>query len=184
MQSSVPLVTGRFVIPSVVTSHFHLRFGDHVADLGAGSGYFTECLAAAVGDTGHVYACEIQRDLIQKIGDLARRKGLANVHPLWCDLEEQNGVKIADDSLDAVIMVNTLFQLEDKTSAFSEVDRILKSGGKFFVIDWTESFSGLGPQPVQVCPEASARSLAESANFSFERSFDAGDHHYGIALKK
>ncbi len=182
--TSSPLVTGRFVIPQLVATHFHLRPGDSVADFGAGSGYFIETLAGLVGEGGHVYACEIQKNLVEKIGDMARAKGLAQVQPLWADVEELGGSKMPDQSLDAAIMVNTYFQFDDRQSALREVLRTLRSGGKFFLIDWSESFGGLGPQPEQVVTAETAQAEAETAGFVFEHAFDAGDHHYGFAFRK
>lgn len=179
---SLPL--GRFVDPQTVVSHFHVREGDVVADFGAGSGFYTEALARLVGQTGKVYACEIQRELVEKIGALVRTKGLFAVDPLWCDMEKEGGVKIADAAVDVAVMVNTLFQLEHKNIALGEVSRTLHSGGKFFLIDWSESFGGLGPQPNDVVTRANAQALAESSGFVYERAFDAGDHHYGLAFRK
>jgi ubiquinone/menaquinone biosynthesis C-methylase UbiE len=183
MSSSLPGLK-RFVDPAVVVSHFHIREGDMVADFGAGSGFYVELLAKKVGGQGRVYACEIQKELVEKIGTIARQKGLFGVHPLWCDLEQVRGVKIADSTLDGGVMINTLFQLEDKVTALHEVARTLRSGGKFFIVDWSDSFGGLGPQPAQVLPSLEAQSLAEENGFVYERSFDAGDHHYGLAFRK
>lgn len=168
----------------MVSTHFHLREGDQVADFGAGSGFFLRALSEAVGSSGRVYACEIQRELVEKLGTVAQAEGLSNVDPIWCDLEEPNGVKIADGALDTVLLINTLFQLEDKAATIQEAARTLRSGGKFIVVDWSESFGGLGPQPFQVVAAPEAQALIESHNFVFERSFDSGDHHYGLAFKK
>lgn len=179
-----PLVQGRFVRPEVVSTHFHLKEGDVVADFGAGSGYFIDVLAHAVGGEGRVYACEIQKNLVEKLGDVIRQKNLSNVDALWCDLEEVGGSTLRDEALDVVVLVNTLFQMEDKETAMTEIKRVLRRGGVLFVIDWTESFGGLGPQPGQVYSEADARALIEAAGFTYERSYDAGDHHYGLAFKK
>jgi ubiquinone/menaquinone biosynthesis C-methylase UbiE len=182
--SSSSLTIGRFVVPHVVASHFHIRAGDVVADFGAGVGYFIETLATLVGAEGRVYACEIQKDFVEKIGTLARSKGLAQVQPLWADVEEVGGSKIPDGVLDVAIMVNTFFQFEDRQSALKEVERTLRVGGKFFLIDWSESFGGLGPQPEHVVLQDTAIAEGETAGFSFERSFDAGDHHYGLAFRR
>lgn len=184
MDNSEPIVPGRFVEPGVVTTHFHLHEGDQVADFGAGSGYFLEALSKAVGAPGRVYACEIQKELVEKIGNVVRSQGLSNVDPIWCDLEEEGGVKIADGVLDAVVIVNTLFQIEEKAATISEAHRTLRSGGKLIVVDWSESFGGLGPQPFQVISQVDAQNLIESNRFVLERTFDAGDHHYGLAFKK
>ncbi len=174
----------RFIDPKTVVSHFHIREGESVADFGAGAGFYTELLARAVGHSGRLYVCEIQKELVEKVGLLARTKGLSSVHPLWCDLEEVGGVKIPDGTLDSVVMINTLFQGGDRRVVLSEVARTLKSGGKYLLIDWSDSFGGLGPQPADVLQELDARALVESFGFIYERSFDAGDHHYGLAFRK
>jgi len=107
-------IGGRFVVPDVVGTHFHLKPGELVADFGAGSGFFLKVLSNAVGDEGKVYACEIQKQLVEKLGEQARVMGLPNIHPLWCDLEEAAGIKIADGELDVALLANTLFLIEDR----------------------------------------------------------------------
>ena len=175
---------GRFVVPETVASHFHVREGDKVADFGAGSGAFVPILSRLVGPSGRVYACEIQKNIVESIGEMIRTKNLGNVEPVWCDLEAPEGSRLAAESLDAAIVVNTLFQLENKAAALTEIARTLRHGGKLLVVDWSESFSGLGPQPDAVVTEQGARSLIESHGFTFEQSYDAGDHHYGLAFRK
>ena len=177
-------VGGRFVIPDKAVSHFHLLEGDKVADYGAGGGFFLPALSKAVGAGGVVHACEIQKALVDRLGDLAREQGLHNVHPMWCDLEEPNGIKINDGALDVAVLVNALFMMEDKETAVKEMARTLRSGGKFFVIDWTESFAGLGPTPGHVITSADAIPLFEANGFVLEREFPSGDHHYGLAFRK
>ena len=175
---------GRFVMPDIVSTHFLLKEGDFVADFGAGSGFFLKPLSTAVGPTGRVYVCEIQKALVEKLGELIRGQGLSNVYTLWCDLEEVNGIKIGDKELDVAILVNTLFLIDQKDLAIREMARTPRSGGKFFVIDWTESFGGMGPQSQHVVTAATTTALFESNGFIFEREYPAGDHHYGLAFRK
>jgi ubiquinone/menaquinone biosynthesis C-methylase UbiE len=179
-----PRTLGRFIDPQVVTSHFHLREGDVVADFGAGSGYYMRPLAHAVGRSGTVYLCEIQKNLVDALGNKARDERLANVRPLWCDLEKPKGTKLADGILDAGLVSNVLFQMPHKETALQEIARVIRKGGKLFLIDWTDSFGGLGPQPKDVLIESQARTLAEQAGFSIEGTFPAGDHHYGLMCRK
>ena len=178
------VLPGRFVIPEIVTSHFLLNQGDTVADFGAGNGFFLKPLSAAVGPEGRVFACEIQKQLVEKIGEFARLNGLGNVHPLWCDLEEEGGVKLLDNTLDAGILVNTLFQFEKKDLALKEIRRVLKRGGLLHIIDWSESFGGLGPQPKDVITKEQAVSLCEAEQFILEREYPSGEHHYGFTVRK
>lgn len=175
---------GRFVIPEVVATHFHLTEGDKVADFGAGNGFFLKTLSDAVGSNGKVFACEIQKALVEKLGEFIRLNSLHNVSPLWCDLEEANGIKLPNDTLDAGVLINTLFQLEEKSVAVAEMRRVLKPGAILHVIDWTESFGGLGPQASDVITKEQATALCEAEHFIFERDYPAGDHHYGFAVRK
>ncbi|MCA9360896.1 methyltransferase domain-containing protein [Candidatus Nomurabacteria bacterium] len=177
-------VGGTFVIPDVVVTQFHLREGDMVADFGAGSGFFLPALSQTVGETGRVFACEIQKALVERLGDQARLQKLSNIHPLWCDLEEPNGIKIPTGELDAGVLVNTFFMMEDKNAAVAEMGRTVRAGGKFFVIDWTESFAGMGPAPDHVVTAEESTAIFESNGFVFEREYPAGGHHYGLAFRK
>jgi len=173
----------KFVMPEVVTSQFHLRPGDKVADFGAGRGFFLEPLAAAVGSDGEVILCEIQKPLVELLSEQVRLKNYSNIKPAWCDLEEVNGIPIQTHTLDVGIMVNTLFQIEDRDTALKEILRTVRPGGKFFVIDWTESIPGLGPTPDHLVPQADCVALFEGAGCVLEREFPAGDHHYGVAFR-
>ena len=136
--------TSSFLVPDIVVSHFHIKEGDVVADFGTGSGHFLKALSMRVG-SGKVYACEIQKALVEKISHHVHAQQLLNIYPLWCDLEELNGLKITTDSVDVGILVNTLFQIENKKTAIEEMSRTIHVGGRLVVIDWTDSFNGLGP---------------------------------------
>ena len=173
----------RFVVPELVASHFHVRDGDLVGDFGAGSGAFVSILAAKVGSSGRVFACEIERGLVEKIGSLIRNERLRNVDPLWCDLETPRGIKLADGCLDVAIVVNTLYQLVDREEAIREKRRTLRSGGVIYVVDWSNSFGGIGPHPDCVVCREHAIDLFEAAGFVLEREYPAGDYHYGLAFR-
>lgn len=177
-------LSGKFIDPQVVCSHFHLREGDVVADFGAGSGHYMKPLSHAVGSSGKVYLCEIQKNLVESLGHKVHEQRLRNVHPLWCDLEAQGGIKLKDATLDAGLLSNTLFQFQDKDAALREFARVIRKGGKLFVIDWSDSFGGLGPHPGHVVSLHDARMLVEKAGFAFEHEFPAGAHHYGFVCRK
>jgi arsenite methyltransferase len=179
-----PKTFGKFAEPAIVVSHFHIREGDTVADFGAGSGHYMQGLSRAVGVSGRVYLCEIQKNLVEALGVRAQELRLRNVHPMWCDFETLGGTKLKDNTLDVALLSNTLFQIIDKPTSLREVARTMRSGAKLFIIDWSDSFGGLGPQPEHVVHEAEAKILAEDVGFTYERSFPAGDHHYGLAFRK
>ena len=171
-------------MPEVVTSQFHLREGDKVADFGAGRGFFLRPLADTVTAEGEVYLCEIQKQLIEVVTEQARLGGYTNVKPVWCDLEEPNGISIPDAVLDAGILVNTLYVIENHDAAIQEMLRTLRPGGKFMIVDWTETVPGLGPSLDRLIAATDCTNLLESHGAVFEREFPAGEHHYGLAFRK
>ncbi len=175
---------GRFLDPDTVVTHFHIKPGETVADFGAGVGYFVPALAAAIGSEGKLFACEIQQELVQKLGDIERGRDWATVTPVWCDLEAPHGSKLPDSSVDVGILINTLFMFEDKAAAIQEILRVVRPGGKIFVVDWTESFAGLGPAPEMVVDEAAAVALFESAGITPTGTYPTGDHHYGVVFRR
>lgn len=173
-----------FMNPRMVISHFHLHPGDAVADFGAGAGHYLGALSQEVGSSGTVYACEIQKGLVEGLTKRIAHERLSNTHALWCDLEKIGGTKLKDGLLDAGILMNTLFIIENKEVALKEMHRVIRPGGKLFVVDWTDSFRNMGPHPSQVVTEAMAKELVEENGFTVERDFPAGDHHYGLAFKR
>ncbi|MES2087479.1 MAG: methyltransferase domain-containing protein [Patescibacteria group bacterium] len=157
-----------------------LEPGTSVADLGSGAGFYTMAAARAVGDKGKVYAVDVLKDLLEKLKNEARRSSLTNVEALLGNVEKLGGTRLADSSVDDVLVCNTLFQLEHKTDFPFEVKRILKPKGRVLVVDWKESFGGMGPQKEHVFSSDMARALFEKAGFVFQREISAGEHHYGL----
>lgn len=172
-----------FAAPDMIATHFHMRHGDRIADLGAGSGHFTRALSRLVGHEGKVFAVEIQRQLAEAITEMARTHHLQNVESIWGDLEALGGTKITEKSLDAAVLSNTLSMVPDKPTTLRECARILRKGGKLFVVDWSDSFGGMGPHTTMVMTEDDAKNVVQQAGFTFERTFPAGEHHYGLAFR-
>ncbi len=174
-----------FVKPEeIVKKYFHLQPGMVVADFGAGSGFYTLAAAEAVGDSGKVYAVDIQKDLIEKIKSRAEDEGLKNVEIVWADLEKEEGSKFAENSIDFIIISNILFQVPDKVSVVNEAFRVLKNGGELAVLDWSESFGGLGPRPENVFTREACEKIFLEGGFVLDEEFEAGEHHYGVIFKK
>jgi ubiquinone/menaquinone biosynthesis C-methylase UbiE len=77
-----------------------------------------------------------------------------------------------------------MFQMTDKKTVMAEIKRILASGGRVLLVDWTDSFGGIGPHTGHVFSKVDAESLFESQGFSKDREIQAGSHHYGFIYKK
>ena len=160
-----------------------LRDGMSVGDLGAGSGHYSIAAAAAVGLNGKVYAIDVQEDVLKHLKDSAHRTGgHRNIETIWGNIEKMGGTKLRDQSLDAVILSNTLFQLEHKEETIKEIKRVLKSQGKLLVVDWAGAYGGMGPAPEHVVSEHEAEELFITGGFYKVKDFRAGPHHYAIVF--
>ena len=157
-----------------------LKEDNILADLGAGTGYYSVAAGALV-PRGKVYAVELQKDFLETIKNKVKEAHLGNVEIIWGNVEKIGGTKIGDNIADVVIASNILFQVEDKDKFIEEIKRILKPKGRVLLIDWSES-SIMGA--TAIIPKKNARLMFEKKGFVLEREIDAGDHHYGMILIK
>lgn len=173
----------RFAHPKRNVAALPLQHGMRVADFGAGSGAYVLGVAERLEGSGTVYAIDIQRDLLRRILSDATKRGYKNVEIIWADLEAPRASKLADASIDLVLISNLLFQVPDKTLVLREAARVVKPSGYVVIIDWSESFGGMGPIKEDVVTKSSALAAAKKAALELQREFEAGAHHYGLILR-
>jgi ubiquinone/menaquinone biosynthesis C-methylase UbiE len=154
-----------------------------VADLGCGSGAYTFEILQRVGPSGKVFALDVQKQLVDKIASECKARHIINVTALWDDLDDANGIGLKDSSVDRVVIANTLFQIDDVQKFSTEVRRILKPGGLALIVEWSDSFGGLGPTPQTVMKKERALEIFQKAGFEFRKDVNAGDHHYGFVVQ-
>jgi len=157
--------------------------GMMIADLGSGSGFYSLAAARMTGDKGRVFSVDVQKDLLQKLKNTAQAERIFNIEIIWGNVEKLGGTKIRDAFIDLAIVSNLLFQIEFKKDFIREIRRILKRTGRVLVVDWSDSYGGMGPQPEAVIPQAETRKMFEEAGFVFQKEIRAGDHHYGLIFK-
>jgi hypothetical protein len=74
--------------------------------------------------------------------------------------------------------------MENKEVVADEIKRVLKPGGKACIVDWADSFGGIGPKSEHVYTKEQTQHLFESKGFHVDRELSAGSHHYGFIFKK
>jgi ubiquinone/menaquinone biosynthesis C-methylase UbiE len=161
-----------------------LSDGAVVADFGAGAGHYSLEAALLVAPLGKVFSIDVQKELLDRIKKEAREHQIRNLEIIAGDLEKLGGSKLRENSCDVVIASNVLFMAGDKKNFFLEAKRVLKPNGRLLVIDWSASFSQMGPHANHVFYKDDALKLAKETGFGFDREIHAGAHHYGIIFRK
>lgn len=173
-------MTTSFSNPRENVLQLGLHEGMKVGDFGAGSGHYARAIAGIVGHGGKVYAIDVQEDVLKHLALNTHEQHQGIIQTVWGNIEKAGGTHLRDATLDAIILSNTLFQVEDREGLLTEIKRVLKPEGKLMVIDWAGSYSGMGPSENKVVPEHEAEALFISGGLHKVKSFRGGAHHYGI----
>jgi ubiquinone/menaquinone biosynthesis C-methylase UbiE len=116
-----------------VVAALGLAPGARVADLGAGSGYFTRRLAAAVGAEGRVYAVDVDAEMNERLRARLAAENVSNVEVV---LGEYGDPKLPDGAIDLVFTSNTYHHIQDRPAYFRDLQRDLAPGGRVAIIDY------------------------------------------------
>lgn len=108
--------------------------GKNVADIGAGSGWFTVRAAKRVGATGTVYAVDINPESIQYIDRRAKDESLANIKTIL-NADKSDDPLLPKASVDAVLLLKTYHEVSDPIPFLEHLRPALKPGALVGIID-------------------------------------------------
>jgi ubiquinone/menaquinone biosynthesis C-methylase UbiE len=160
----------RWQRPDRIMDALGVADASRVADVGAGSGWFTIRLARRVGPQGVIYAEDVQQEMLNAISRRVRREGLSNVRPV---LGRGDDPRLPDSSLDVVLMVDAYHEIEDRVAMLANAARALKPQGRIGVVDFRVEGGGPGPDaedridPDQVVADATRAGLRVVGNETF-----------------
>ena len=148
--------------PDQIMDALGIADGAHVADIGAGAGWFTTRLARRVGPNGVVYAQDVQRQMLDAIRRRVTREGLANVRTV---LGEGSSPNLPRAALDAVLVVDSYQEVNppDRVVFLRNVASGLKPGGRIGIVNYKLGGGGPGPEASRRVPRASVESDAMAA---------------------
>lgn len=177
---------GSFLNPNETLKAANLAAGQHVADIAAGSGFFTRAAARLVGPTGEVWAVDNNRELLSRIKNIALAEGLENVDIVQGNPVRAQGTHLPSEVFDLVIAANMFFTHEqiEYIPILKEIERILKPGGHALIIDWSGSHGGLGPHPDHVITQTQMSKLISQIGLVTMREVPTGGYHWGLMVRK
>ena len=167
--------------PDEIMDALGIADGATVADIGAGGGWFTVRLARRVGPTGTVYAEDIQPQMIEAIERRMLREGLDNVQ---ATIGTPDDPQLPDDSLDAVLIVDTYYEMEDPVTLLRNVARALKLRGRIGIVDFKREGGGPGPPTEEHVDPAMVVRDAEAAGLRLLKQESFLTYQYLLVLGK
>lgn len=154
-----------------------------VVDLGCGNGHYAVSAGQLVGKKGEVHAFDVLEEALSQTATLARLAGIQNVSTRQCDLEKFRSCDLEGSCADIVIVSSLLHQLKNKENVVREAYRLLKTGGRLLVVEWTKD-SSLGPEVSERMEEAELRGLLERHGLRPVAELPAGSFHYALLYAK
>lgn len=144
--------------PDAVVAALALTPTMTVADVGAGTGYFTVRLARAVPQ-GRVIATDVEPDMVRYLGERAAREQLANV---TAQLAGADDPRLAPGSVDRVLVVDVWHHLGDRHRYAAGLAAALRPGGEVAIVDFTASATHGPPVEHRLPPAAIVADLASA----------------------
>lgn len=184
---------GRFEVESreiysarheVITA-LELQPGMRVADIGAGTGFYSVAMAQAVGKLGCVYAVDLAPKFVEHIRTISKNLGQDNVTPVLCD---EDSVRLPAESVDVAFSSDVYHHFEYPARTLDSIHRALKSGGRMIVIDF-EKIEGVSRAWTIDHVRANKETVIEeiqAAGFAFvgEKKIEGFEENYFLEFRK
>jgi SAM-dependent methyltransferase len=119
--------------PSLALPALKLKPGDVVADIGAGSGYYTRRLAKLVGEKGVVYAVDIQQEMLDLLTNKMAEANIHNVKAVLGDVKDPN---LPRASVDLALLVDVYHEFDYPHEMIQAICTSLKPGGRIAFVEF------------------------------------------------
>jgi len=149
--------------PRELVAALALAPGVTVADLGAGTGYFSRHLSAAVGPDGSVLAVETEPTLVAHLRDRAQREQTVNVVPVLASFDNP---RLPRGGVDLLLIVDTFHHLDHRRAYLPQLARALRPGGRIAIVDWKAGELPEGPPPDHKLPREQVIAEMQAAGFT------------------
>jgi ubiquinone/menaquinone biosynthesis C-methylase UbiE len=161
--------------PEKVVKNLILGPGDVIADIGAGTGYFTRLFAAAVSPDGKALGLDVEPSMVNYMKEDARKLNLENYLPR---LVKPGDPELKPQSVDVVFICNTLHHIEDRVNYLKRLSKSLKPDGRIVIVDFYKRSLPVGPSPAIKLAEDEVIREFKEAGYHLKRSLDFLPYQY------
>lgn len=158
-----------------------LKPGQDVADIGAGTGYYSRRMAPLVAPRGTVYAVDVQPEMLKLLQEGAQRAGLANIKPVR---GSETHVNLADASIDLAILVDVYHELEFPQEVTASIVRALRPGGRLVLVEYRAEDPRVPIKELHKMSEAQVRKELSSDALAWERTAHTLPWQHVVVFRK
>jgi SAM-dependent methyltransferase len=155
--------------PEKVLDALHIAPGSTVADIGAGTGYYSLRLAKRVGPQGRVLATDIQAEMLSRLRANMKKTGITNIEPILCTPTD---AKLPAGQLDLALMVDVYHELARPEETIAQVRRALKPHGRLVLIEYRGEDPAVPIKPEHKMTLRQVREEIEPLGFQVQHIFD------------
>jgi ubiquinone/menaquinone biosynthesis C-methylase UbiE len=145
-----------------------LRPTDTVADIGAGTGYFSFRIAEKV-PKGKVLATDIQPEMLAIIANTAKKRDVANVEPILGTVEDP---KLPDAAVDVVLMVDSYHEFDHPREMMLAIVKALRPGGRVIDLEYRGEDPNVNIKPHHKMTQAQAKKEMEAVGLKWVKTLD------------
>ncbi|MDP3070068.1 MAG: class I SAM-dependent methyltransferase [Opitutaceae bacterium] len=159
-----------------------LRPGEHVADIGAGSGYFSWRMAKIVGETGRVYATDIQQEMLDILMRQMRKHGADKIVQPILGTVQDSGLPAA--SVDTIILVDVYHELDFPYEMTRSMIAALKPGGRLVLVEYRGEDPAVPIKPLHKMTAAQVKKELAVQPVTFERNIATLPRQHILIFRK
>ena len=153
--------------PQLLIDALAIEPGQTIADLGAGSGYYSFRIAPLVGERGRVLALDVEPRMLRIVSERARRAGITNVTTVLSTPSDPN---LEPNSVDLLFMVDVYHELEFPFEVLTKVREALKPGGRVALIEYRAEDPAVMIKPVHKMSERQIIRELTAAGFRHQKT--------------
>ena len=172
---------GREERPDLLLPELNLQAGMIVADVGAGTGYYSRLMSKAVGANGIVYAVDVQPQMVSMLKEVAAKPEFTNIKPV---LSKVDDVKLPPQSIDLAIMVDVYHELEFPHEVMTSIIAALKPEGRVVFVEYRAEDPRVPIKEVHKMTEAQVKREALTHALMWERTASTLPWQHVIIFKK
>jgi len=167
----------------LLLAELKLKAGDVVADVGAGSGYFSWRMARIVGDKGAVHGVEIQQEFLDMLMTNMKKRGVGDiVKPVLGTVQDP---KLPAGSCDLILLVDVYHEFDYPYEMAAAMIRALKPGGRLVYVEYRGEDPAVPIKPLHKMTEAQVRKeMSVHAGVQFDRNIRSLPRQHVLVFRK